>query len=285
MTKLMITTLVSIFLAGCVLQIKELNRSRPNEGSQFTQKTVDRWLDNFPAYHLTLMKMDTEDKLATTRGLMLNHPDSKDLIFIVADDRMNLVKNGLPILKAIASLNTDIVMFDPRGHGTSSGKPTIADWVKDTKTQITRIRQELNPDSITLYGFIFGSTIAAYVAKTTPIEGLVLQHAFTTVNDALSQVPSWKRALIYSVEVDDVFKSIDNAKILAEHYNAPLLIIGHQTPEDPTIKMSQTLFDVSQSPLKRLVGIEVKQSIDALHSPKLIQAFKRFIKQNRALRQ
>ncbi len=96
-----------------------------------------------------------------------------------------------------------IVLFDYRGYGKSTGQPT-EEGVYDDIHSVWNwlIDQDVKPDSIVLYGYSLGSSIAAWLASRLADTDqkprlLVMQAGFSCIKDIAGDlVPQWLTVLM-----------------------------------------------------------------------------------------
>ena len=76
----------------------------------------------------------------------------------------------------------NVLFFDYRGFGKSSGRPSINGIVADGVTA-ARFHDTIRPKSLPsiLYGYSLGGAVAAQVIKRHSFDGLILQSTFTSL--------------------------------------------------------------------------------------------------------
>jgi carboxylesterase len=75
------------------------------------------------------------------------------------------------------------------GHGTDTadlGRMRFGDWVEATATQVTLLSQRC--DQVVLGGFSAGGAVAAAVAATVPVDGLVLVNPLLAVDEEVTEL-------------------------------------------------------------------------------------------------
>ena len=75
----------------------------------------------------------------------------------------------------------DIATFFYRGYGPSGGVPSEAALVADAVLIHDRLVERLQPARVVVAGFSLGSAVAAQLARSRPLAGLVLVTAFDSV--------------------------------------------------------------------------------------------------------
>ena len=87
----------------------------------------------------------------------------------------------------MAKLEKSIVIFDRRGLGASGGNATVASIVNDSIEQYRFIKNELLAKKVIVHGFSLGSFIAGQLAKSEPLDALVLQGSATNIDDWINK--------------------------------------------------------------------------------------------------
>jgi hypothetical protein len=148
-----------------------------------------------------------------------------------------------------SNLATDVLLFDYRGFGKSSGSPNEPGTYDDARTAYRYLVDErrVSPERVVLFGESLGAAVALQLATEVDAAGLVLEAPFTSIRDMAKAVypfvpNGWVRTRYENVE-----------KIPA--LEVPLLVI-HGT-EDPTVPFAQgkRLFEAAPEP-KRLLPVE-----------------------------
>jgi uncharacterized protein len=139
----------------------------------------------------------------------------------------------IPLLNA-SGLN--VLLFDYRGFGRSSGRTTLAGVLDDAAAaaeEHDRIRPRDLPSI--LYGYSLGGAIGAQVAKEHPFDGVILQSTFTNLADmARVRFPKLPVHLISGTEFDTL--------AIVRELHLPLLIIHGTNDEVIPHWMGETLF-------------------------------------------
>jgi len=78
----------------------------------------------------------------------------------------------------------NVLLFDYRGYGKSSGRATVSGVVTDT-IAAARYHDQIRPKNLPsiLFGFSLGGAIAGQVIRHHPFDGLILQSTFSTLAD------------------------------------------------------------------------------------------------------
>lgn len=154
--------------------------------------------------------------------------------------------NPAHLMPHLLDSGINILLFDYRGYGRSSGTATMSGVVEDTLAA-ARYHEQIHPKHLPtiLYGFSLGGAIAAQVIRRYPFDGLILQSTFTSLPDvakiAFPRVPMHR----LSGTGFDTLRAIRDLDV-------PLLIL-HGT-EDPACPcwMADALYEACGSSKKIL---------------------------------
>jgi uncharacterized protein len=149
----------------------------------------------------------------------------------------------------LCAAGLDVLLFDYRGYGRSTGRPSEPGTYRDAHAARSQLlaRPEVNPDRVVYLGESLGGAVALALAVTHPPAGLVLMSTFTSVRDmARRHYPLVPPAL-----VPDAYPSLRRIREL----RAPLLVIHGDRDEIVPPLHAETLFEAAPHP-KRLHMIE-----------------------------
>lgn len=175
------------------------------------------------------------------------------------------------IIPHLQDSGMNVLLFDYRGFGKSTGTPSFAGVVADTVTA-GRFHDRIRPKNLPsiLYGYSLGGAIAAQAIRHHPFDGLILQSTFTNLPDMAKA--TWPRLPLHLVA-----GSVFDTKTVLRHLNVPLLIIHGSADESVPCWMAHTLYESCASP-KRLYLVDGGMHKDCyLRDPdKLIWAVNQF---------
>ena len=145
--------------------------------------------------------------------------------------------------------NLNVLMFDYRGYGKSSGTPSY-EGVLDDSVTAARFHDSLRPEGLPsiLYGYSLGGAVAGQVVRRHPFDGLILQSTFTSLT-AMARVLH-PRAPLHLL-AGNLFDTLDSVRKL----KIPMLVIHGSADDAVPSSMAQDLFDAGQSP-KRIHIVE-----------------------------
>ena len=146
-------------------------------------------------------------------------------------------------LLSLAGFN--LLLFDYRGYGRSSGRPNEEGTYRDALAakDVLLARPECDPARVIYLGESLGGAIALALALEAPPRGLVLQSTFTS----LRAVAHHHYPVIPSVVVPDAYPSIRRIAKL----QAPLLSLHGDRDEVVPLSEGRALYEAAPEP-KRL---------------------------------
>jgi fermentation-respiration switch protein FrsA (DUF1100 family) len=159
------------------------------------------------------------------------------------------ISHRLDSLLVFHDLDLSTLIFDYRGYGRSSGKPSEAGTYRDAEAAWRYLTEERHvpPDHIVLFGRSLGASIAAELATHHRPAALILESAFTSVPDmAARQYPyfpvRWLAHLHYAT-LDDLAS-----------VSCPVLVVHSREDEIIPFRNGERLYAAAREP-KRLLEL------------------------------
>jgi fermentation-respiration switch protein FrsA (DUF1100 family) len=151
----------------------------------------------------------------------------------------------------LTAVGFDVLLFDYRGYGRSTGRPSEDGTRRDALAARSALlhREGVDPGRVVLLGESLGAAVALELALELPPAGLVLQSAFTSVRDmARRHYPFVPRAL-----VPDAYPTLERIGDL----RAPLLVLHGEHDEIVPLFHGLELFEAAPEPkqLEVLPGV------------------------------
>ena len=89
-----------------------------------------------------------------------------------------------PVIPHLLDSGLNVLMFDYRGFGRSSGRPSIGGVIRDG-IAAARLHETLRPAGLpsVVYGFSMGGAVGAQVLLRHSFDGVIFQSTFTTLSD------------------------------------------------------------------------------------------------------
>ena len=145
----------------------------------------------------------------------------------------------------LTAVGFDVLLFDYRGYGHSSGAPSERGTYRDARAALACLlrRPDVDPERLVYLGESLGGAVALELALERPPAGLVLLSAFTGVREmARVHYPVIPPAL-----VPDAYPSLR----LIAGLRAPLLVLHGEDDMIVPVEQGRALFDAAPEP-KRL---------------------------------
>jgi fermentation-respiration switch protein FrsA (DUF1100 family) len=153
------------------------------------------------------------------------------------------------IIPHLLRAGLNVLFFDYRGFGKSSGTPSYAGVIEDGVTA-ARFHDAIRPKELPsiLYGYSLGGGVAAQVIRRHRFDGLILQSTFTTLT-AMARLlhPQLPLHLL----AGDLFDTSESIRKLT----VPLLMLHGSADESIPCAMAHELFGACTTP-KRIHIVE-----------------------------
>ncbi len=136
----------------------------------------------------------------------------------------------------------DVLLFDYRGYGRSSGRPSEEGTYRDARAALAWLLDQPEVDLSRLFylGESLGGAVALDLALERPPAGLVLLSAFTGVRE-MSRL---HYPFVPAVLVPDVYPTLRRIRRL----RAPLFVLHGDHDEIVPLSQGRTLFEVAPGP-------------------------------------
>lgn len=137
------------------------------------------------------VQIDTEDG-ETLRAWWLPHPDPRGTVLFQHGNAGN-ISHRLDSLTIFHRLGLNVLIYDYRGYGQSSGSPSESGLYSDARATWQWLVNEagMSPDRIVLFGRSLGAAVAARLATEVDAAGLIVESSFTSVPDIGAEVYWW----------------------------------------------------------------------------------------------
>ena len=171
-------------------------------------------------------------------------PAEKDgLVILHFHGNAGNISHRLDLVQPFLGKGLSVFLFDYRGFGKSSGRPSETGLYKDGLAAWSYLveSERIAPERVVLHGHSIGAAVAIEVALQRKVRGLFIESAFTSTKDMAKTMALF--ALL--------------SPILPEHYNnlekiphvsAPKLIAHGDRDEIVPFSMGQKLFEAATDP-------------------------------------
>jgi fermentation-respiration switch protein FrsA (DUF1100 family) len=173
------------------------------------------------------------------------------------------------------NLKMDVLIFDYRGYGQSTGKPSEKGTYRDAMAAWSYLTEErgLRPGQIAVFGRSLGGGVASWLAARTQPGALVLESAFTSAGDmATKMFPLLPGKLVCRFRYDSLAQ--------LKEIRAPVLIAHSRDDTMIPIKYGRRLFEAAREP-KRFVEMAGDHNAGGLDvDPEYQRVFREFMDQH-----
>ena len=234
---------VCALLFGCAsIELSENDFLRPDQKPPVPQTLGD----GCAMEHVSVAHADG----AVSRGIHVRCPQSIATVLYFGGNEFRIDREGGPVVQALAKAGSDVVIFDYRGYGRSDGAPT-ADLLRRDAVDVYRFVRARAANHVVVYGLSLGSFVAASVAQTQPVDGLVLEGAPTNAGDLVrAQIP-WYASPFVHTKLTAGLLAIDNVQAL-RGYDGPLLLLAGGKDEQVPVWLQRSLYEQAATPRKEI---------------------------------
>ncbi|MCG8434628.1 MAG: alpha/beta hydrolase [Gammaproteobacteria bacterium] len=157
------------------------------------------------------------------------------------------ISHRLDSIRIFNQLGFDVLIFDYRGYGKSSGTPSEQGTYTDAHTawQYLREQRGIPENNIILFGRSLGGAVAAQLAAETEPAALILESTFTSVPDMGAKVyPFLPVRLLATLNY--------NTQEAMKKTQCPVLVIHSREDEIIPFSFGQALYETANAPKKSL---------------------------------
>ena len=149
----------------------------------------------------------------------------------------------LDSIRLFHELGLSVLIFDYRGYGQSTGKPTEKGTYRDADAawQYLVEQRNISPEHIILFGRSLGASIAAELTTRQAAAGVILESAFTSVPDVAAKFYPW-------LPVRWMSRYQYNTRKQLADIHSPVLIVHSRDDEIISYTNGEQLFAVANEP-------------------------------------
>jgi len=150
-----------------------------------------------------------------------------------------------PLAAALNRMGYSVLLFDYRGYGGNSGRPTEDGLAADARAAEAWLAAQPGVERVAYFGESLGAAVAVGLAVQRPPAALVLRSPFTSLPDVGAVHYPWlpvRRLLL------DRYPSIERIASVS----APLLVIAGDRDDIVPLSLSKRVYDAAAEP-KRFV--------------------------------
>lgn len=247
--KLFYLFLFLLFLSACTtIEI--------NEDDAFdNHRTVTPESFNNETMELTNHTIETEDGILLN-AWFLTRKDAKATALYFGGNGFLMVKSR-PLIEAYSNLPVNLILFDYRGYGLSSGEPSVSGIQIDARAMFDQADSLSGGLShpLFIHGHSMGSFLSGYIAEREDVAGYILESPVSEVQGWTKRLVPWLLRPFVKFDIAPEIKSQNNLERVAS-ITTPLLIIGGTEDNITPFEMAEELYEASASSEKELVSID-----------------------------
>lgn len=200
--------------------------------------------------------------------------DRRDVAVLFCHGNAGDIGDRLLSLETFHKMGLDVLIFDYRGYGKSSGKPTEDGTYEDVRAAWDHLVEQrgLSPDRIVLFGRSLGGAVAAWLATHVKPAGLVIESTFTSAPDMAKRLfPYLPVKLVCSFKYDSLARM--------KQITCPVLIAHGEADDMIPCAHGRRLFEAANEPksFAEIVGGHNGGGLDV--DPRYQAAFRAFVDQ------
>ncbi|WND79839.1 alpha/beta hydrolase [Lysobacter capsici] len=258
-------------LSGCVLHVSEQNIVQAKPGT-----AIESGASADGAWTIKALSLPLEPGVVL-RGAFFERPGSVATVLYFGGNGFVLSRHYQYVLRIYKDRPVDIVAFDHRGYGGSTGAasldammadgPLLYDYVKTLPT--------VAPRPLIVHGHSLGSFVAGEVAKQRSLDGLVLESSATSAEQWANGFAD-ASILIRKSVVDSSLAGRGNLSVMAT-LDEPVLIVSGADDTTTRPEMAKALFEAAAvaDTRKVLLVVPGHGHMDASLSAEYVEAFDR----------
>jgi fermentation-respiration switch protein FrsA (DUF1100 family) len=180
--------------------------------------------------------LDYEDVTVTTNdglqltGWFIPSAHSRDTILLSHGNGGN-ISHRLEKINILHTLDLDVLIYDYRGYGKSTGKPSESGLYRDAQAMYDYLRNKkrVPAQKIIAYGESLGAAVTIDLAGETDVGAIIIESGFTSIHDMAKKIFGAAPSFLIHAKYDSVNK-IKSIRI-------PKLIM--HSPDDEVVPFAQ----------------------------------------------
>jgi hypothetical protein len=191
-------------------------------------------------------------RIPTSDGVTLHAwlvpADTEQPLVLFCHGNAGSIADRLDTVRLLHQLGLNLLIFDYRGYGRSTGRPSEGGTYRDAEAAWRYLTEGLGyaPDEIVLFGRSLGAAIAAHLAKDVRPAALIVEAAFSSLPDVAAH-HFWylpvRQLTRFRYSTVDYVRSVD----------APTLVIHSSEDSLVPIEQGRKIFDQAKGPKRFLL--------------------------------
>ena len=228
-----------VMLSGCATFTIGERDLLPQPDRPISERVV-RELD--PAMSLDSLRLERPDG-AVLGGVYVHAPGRDITVVYFGGNQFLADRQGAAVARQLLPLGVNLVLFDHRGSGHSTGEVSLAALRADALAIRDHVVEVLGvpPERMVLHGFSLGGMLAGDVAEQRVAAGLVLESTGSNAKEWSRALVPWYARPFVRVDMAESLQVLDNHRAVAAHRGALLVMVGAEDSQTPPL-MSRRLF-------------------------------------------
>ncbi len=156
------------------------------------------------------------------------------------------ISNRMDRLTVLHHIGVNVFIIDYRGYGLSQGEPSEEGMYQDAQAAFDylKTRKDIRQDKIIGYGVSLGGAAAVDLATQRPVNGLILESAFTSAREMAKRILPIAPGFMVKTRMDSLSK--------IKRVIVPKLLIHSPSDEMIPYKMALKLYEAAPVPKELL---------------------------------
>ena len=268
--------IVVLTLAGCVFHLSENNIVRAVPG-----EAIVSGISQDGMWTIEAEEVQVGPKVLL-RGALFRKPNATATVLYFGGNGFVLSKHYQYPLSIYKDLPVDVIAFDHRGYGGSTGTAALDALMDDGLLIYDHVNAlpTVSAKPLIVHGHSLGSFVAGNIARHRTLDGLVLESSATSTEEwarGFTERVRWIRKVV-KVMPDSNLKGKGNSSVMAT-LNEPVLIVVGRDDTTTRPEMSQALFEQAAVPAdwKELLVVEAAHHMNASRGAAYRGAFARLV--------
>ena len=229
--------IVVMFLLGYLRYFEYRSLYFPMEEMEYTPADIGL---SYSDEHI-----ETDDGMKLNAWLILAKDSRFTLLFCHGNG--GNISHRIDKIEILNSLGLDVFIFDYRGYGSSTGRPSERGFYKDALAAYEYLVSErkVSYGRIILYGESLGGAVATHLALERPVRALITESTFTSTPDMARELYPFFPTFFISSRFDTLAKIKD--------IRVPKLIMHAKEDDIVPFNHSVRLFNASSEPKRHVV--------------------------------
>jgi len=213
---------------------------------------------------------------AMLNGLLFEQPNARSTVLYFGGNMFHLDQHADELIPVLGACGANVAVFDYRGYGRSSGKPTVENMQADALAIFDALDARF-PGRVIVHGQSLGSFMAAYVAQSRPVLATVLETTATSAEKLVESNIPWYAWPFVRIEMAPSLRRVDNRAAAAHFRSAALVIAAGQDTMTPP-RLGKKVFDAIPRQDKQFLLLDKAGHNDALRTEGASAAYCDFVR-------